>query len=75
MDTKKVLVSSPINALLSEGFVRAFLYSFGSFITGWIILVLADPAISNSFGKYAVVVPMLNMVAVFFKQYFDELKK
>lgn len=63
------------NALVSKGFVKAFFYSFGSFLAGWIILFINDPDIALTLGQYAGIIPLINVVAVGIKQYFDELKK
>ena len=69
------LISSAPEAIASKGFWKAFLYSFGAWIVAWAITWLASPEASQALGQYGWVIPMLNTLAVFFKQYFDAYSK
>jgi len=59
----------------TSGFRKAIIYSFGSWLTAWIIVWLALPEAQHYLGQYGWIIPCLNSLAVFFKQYFDELQK
>ena len=68
----KYLTAIP-KAIGTVGFWKAFLYSFGSWLTTWIIMWLASNEAYVYLGKYGWMVPLLNTIVVFFKQYFDAL--
>ena len=70
----KTLDSIP-KAISTLGFRKALAYSFGSWLTAWIIVWLTLPEAQHYLGQYGWIIPCLNSLAVFFKQYFDELRK
>ena len=59
----------------SSGFMKAVLYSFGSWIIAWIITWLASDQAVNMFANYSIIIPLLNTILVFLKQYIDALKE
>ena len=71
-EIKRVFTAIP-DAIATQGFWKAFIYSFGSWIVTWLIALLAMPEAAIYLGKYGFVIPLLNSIAVFFKQYFDAL--
>ncbi|MHA1225114.1 MAG: hypothetical protein ACTSR2_01040 [Candidatus Hodarchaeales archaeon] len=75
MKAKKLLFSAPANALVSDGFLKAMIYSFGSWLTVWVGAWLVTPEATSYLAKYGWLGPLLNTLVVFFKQYFDEVKK
>lgn len=72
MEFKRIFTSVP-EAIGSGGLWKAFFYSFGSWIIAWGISFLALPEATTYLGKYGIVIPMLNTILVFLKQYFDAL--
>jgi len=58
-------------AIKNEGFTKAFFYSFGSWITVWAIAWLASSEAMIYLGKFGWMIPLLNVIVVFFKKYFD----
>jgi len=70
----KTFASIP-KAAATSGFRKAFLYSFGSFLVAWLITYLASPEAHHYLGQYGWLIPCLNSLAVYFKQYFDEMRK
>ena len=62
------------NALVSKGFVKAFLYSFGSFLAGWILVFLQDKDVALSLGQYAIIIPTINIILVAVKQTWDSYR-
>ena len=68
----RVLTSIP-KAVETKGFWKALFYSFGSWLAAWVITWLASSEAYIYLGKYGWVIPLLNTIAVFFKQYFDSL--
>lgn len=70
---RKEILAVP-KAVNNTGFWKAFSYSFGSWLAGWFILWLASAEAYTYLGKYGWIIPLLNTVAVFFKQYFDALQ-
>jgi hypothetical protein len=71
-DIQRVFSAIP-DAIATKGFWKALLYSFGSWLVTWIIALFAMPEVAIYLGKYGFVIPLLNSIAVFFKQYFDAL--
>jgi hypothetical protein len=62
-------------AVGSSGFLKAFLYSFGSWLAAWAITWLASSEAATTLGQFGWVIPLLNTLVVFFKQYFDAYQK
>jgi hypothetical protein len=62
-------------AVSTGGFKKAFFFSFGSWLAGWGIAWLAGSQAAQYLGEYGWVIPLLNTLAVFFKQYFDVINK
>ncbi|MDD5069051.1 MAG: hypothetical protein PHN89_05665 [Candidatus Pacebacteria bacterium] len=58
-------------AVSTSGFQKAFFFSFGSWLAGWGIAWLAGSQAAQYLGEYGWVVPLLNTIAVFAKQWFD----
>jgi len=71
-EIKRVFTAIP-GAIATQGFWRAFAYSFGSWIAAWLISMLAMPEATTYLGKYGFVIPLFNTIAVFAKQWFDKL--
>lgn len=69
------ILSTSLKALFSTGFIKAFCYSLGSFMAGWTLIWLTIPEVVGTLGKYGIVIPLINWIVVFAKQYFDENKK
>jgi len=70
----KVLYSAP-KAFVSKGFLKAFGYSFGSWFCFWGLNWLVTNEAVETLSQVGWAVPLLNMILVYFKQYFDEIKK
>lgn len=68
------ILKSPVGAVASKGFLKAFLYSFGSFFVGWGIIYLASPEAAMVFGQKAWLLPTINSLLVFAKQTLDTYK-
>jgi len=71
---KKAFLTAPKQALCSKGFRNAFLWSFGSFIAGWLIVYFGTDDVYILFGKYSVIIPLLNTIAVVVKQWIDAMR-
>jgi len=69
------LFSAMPKAIVTRGLLKAILYSFGAWAVAWLITWLASMEASQTLGEYGWVIPALNTLAVFFKQYFDAYKK
>lgn len=69
----KVFSAVP-DALSSTGFWKAMLYSFGSWLVVWVIAWLSSSQATEALGQYGWVIPLMNTIAVFFKQYLDAIK-
>ena len=69
------LLSSVPQAIVSEGFMKAFIYSFGSWLCAWVIAWLASSEASVYLGQFGWMIPLFNTIVVFFKQWFDAYKK
>jgi len=69
----KVLSSFP-EAASSSGFWKAFFYSFGSWLATWAIAWLASSEAAEYLKDFGWMIPLLNTIVVFFKQYFDALR-
>ena len=65
------LFSSAPAAIASKGFWKAFAYSFGAWIVAWAITWFSSPEANQALGQFGWVIPMMNVLLVFFKQYFD----
>ena len=73
MDKTKIL-KAPLGAVTSKGFIKTFLYSFGSFLAGWSLIYLASPETALLFGERAWIIPTLNTLIVLIKQSFDSYR-
>jgi len=69
----KVFSAVP-EAVSSSGFWKAFFYSFGSWLATWVIAWLTSSEATTVLGQFGWMIPLLNTIVVFFKQYFDALK-
>ena len=69
----KVFSAVPV-AVASPGFWKAFFYSFGSWFAVWILAWLASSEAATTLGQFGWIIPLLNTIVVFFKQYFDAYK-
>ena len=74
IETMKFLSAIP-TAIATSGFWKAFFYSFGSWLFGWLITFLTYPEAHLYLGKFGFIIPLINVIAVFFKQYFDALQE
>ena len=68
----KILTASK-NAFRTKGLLKAFLYSMGSAVLGVVIVYLAKPEVIEVFGKYAFIIPAINVIVVYGKQLCDEI--
>ena len=68
------LFSSAPKAIVSKGFLKALLYSFGAWLATWAIAWLASLEATVALGQFGWMIPLLNTIVVFFKQYFDAYK-
>jgi len=69
------MFKSTTKAIKSAGFIKALGYSLVSAIVGTIIVWIAKPDATSAFGEYIWIVPIVNSLLVFVKQYADEKAK
>jgi len=62
-------------AIASSGFLKAMLYSFGSWLCVWLLAWLTSAEAAKLLGQFGWMIPLFNTIVVFFKQYFDTLKE
>ena len=67
-------ISRTVLGLTSKGFVKAFFWSFGSFLLLWATTALTLPEVNQVLSQYGWLVPLLNTVLVALKQIVDEHK-
>ena len=70
----EVTVRIPLRAIANPGFLKAVGYSFGSWGFLWLLQWLTTSEAIDLLGSIGWVIPLINVIAVFFKKYFDELQ-
>ena len=73
--SKKALVTVPTRVVVSKDFLSSFGYAFGGFLAAWVLVYLNTPDAAQAIGQYGWVIPVLQVLAKFFKEYFSQLRE